>query len=52
MNPQVLLNILMSQDFHDWYNGQFNDYVEGDEDAPSGIEVLNTLSEFISKHSF
>jgi hypothetical protein len=48
MDPQVLLNILMTQDFADWYASEFEDYVTGEEDAPSGVEVLNTLQQFIS----
>jgi hypothetical protein len=50
MNSQALLNILMSQDFADWHAGEFENYVTGEENAPSVIEVLNTLQEFINRH--
>ncbi len=51
MDPQILLNILMTQSFADWYDKEFIDFVTGEEDAPSGVEVLNTLQQFINQHS-
>lgn len=51
MNEQTFHNILMSADFADWYNTHFQDYVEGDEGAPSQANILNTLKQFIEAHT-
>lgn len=40
---EILLNILEKQSFENWYNNEFQDYITGEEDAPTQAEILKEL---------
>lgn len=47
MLAQNLLNLLMTQDFEDWFLTDLEAYICGDEDAKSKEQILADLENFI-----
>lgn len=43
-------NMLMSQNFADWYTEQFIPFVEGDEAAPTKTEIMQYLEKRLIKN--
>ena len=39
----MILDILMKQSFEHWYSNQLQDYITGEENAPSKAEILKEL---------
>jgi hypothetical protein len=40
---ELILDILMKQSFERWHSTQFQDYITGEENAPSKAEILKEL---------
>jgi hypothetical protein len=40
---EMILNILQKQSFENWYNTKLQDYITGEEGAPSKEEILKEL---------
>ena len=49
MNAKLLLSILMSQDFEDWYSSDLEAFICGEEDAKSKEQILLDLENFIKE---
>lgn len=46
---KILLNILEKQTFKDWYEDEFEDYIQGSEEALTKQQILNDLEWMISR---
>lgn len=46
---EIILNILQKQSFENWYNNELQDYITGEEDAPTKAEILKELQWHISR---
>jgi len=46
---QILFNILQKQSFENWYSNEFQDYITGEENAPSKTDVLKELEWQVSR---
>jgi hypothetical protein len=44
---QLLLNILEQQSFKDWYDNDFEDYITGEENAPTKEALLKDLQWYL-----
>ena len=40
---QIILNIIEKQSFEHWYDNHFQDYITGEENAPTKAEILKEL---------
>jgi hypothetical protein len=40
---EIILNILEKQSFEHWYSNEFQDYITGEENAPTKAEILKEL---------
>ena len=40
---QIILNILEKQSFEHWHSNDFQDYITGEENAPTKAEILKEL---------
>lgn len=45
----MFLNILEKQTFESWYERDFQDYITGEENAPSENQILKELEDQISR---
>ncbi len=46
---KMFLNILEKQTFESWYERDFQDYITGEENAPSENQILKELEDQISR---
>jgi hypothetical protein len=46
---KILLNLLSKQTFKDWYDDEFEDYIQGNEEALTEKQILNDLEWMISR---
>jgi hypothetical protein len=46
---EIILNILEKQSFEHWYNNEFQDYITGEEAAPTKAEILKELEWHVSR---
>lgn len=46
---KALHNILSKQDFKDWYDNEFEDYIVGEDNAPTRTQILSELDRYISQ---
>ena len=44
---KILLNILQQQSFKNWLDNDFEDYVTGEEDAPTKEQILKDLQWYL-----
>ena len=44
---KILLNILQQQSFKNWLDNDFEDYITGEEDAPTKEAILKDLQWYI-----
>ena len=47
MTAEQLLNLLMTQSFANFYKGELEDYIIGEEDAMSREEIIDNLQELM-----
>jgi hypothetical protein len=40
----AIMNLLATQEFDDWYKGRFNQWIEGDDNAPGEGEILHWIT--------
>lgn len=45
----IILNILTKQSFKDWYDNEFEDYITGEENAPTKADILKELQWQVSR---
>ena len=46
---EILFNVISTQPFVSWYQSKFEDFVTGEEDAPSKDQLLLDLQKLISR---
>ena len=46
---EIILNILEKQSFEHWHNNDFQDYITGEENAPTKAEILKELQWHVSR---
>lgn len=46
VTPKDIHHVLMSEDFDTWFKGAFEDYVCGEEGAPSEDEIMKDIAQF------
>ena len=46
---EIFLNILTKQSFESWYQRQFQDFITGEENAPSEEDILKELEWQVSR---
>jgi hypothetical protein len=44
---KILLNILQQQSFKNWLDKDFEDYITGEEDAPTKEQILKDLQWYL-----
>ena len=45
----MILNILTGRSFEHWYSNHFQDYITGEENAPSKAEILKELERQVAR---
>ena len=45
---EVFYNILSKQSFKDWYEEEFEDYIVGEDNAPTKKQILSELQRLVS----
>jgi hypothetical protein len=50
MTAEQLLNLLMTQSFANFYKGELEDYIIGEEDVMSREEIIANLQELMNFH--
>jgi hypothetical protein len=45
---EILLNIISKQSFASWHESEFEDYIQGDENAPTRARILSELQRLVS----
>jgi hypothetical protein len=48
---EILHGVLMTGQFDSWYKREFEDYVSGEEDAPTYFQVIKELEYFIEREN-
>ena len=48
---QIILNILEKQSFEHWHNSHFQDYITGEENAPTKADILKELEWHVARES-
>ena len=48
---QILHDVLSNGQFDSWHKREFEDYITGEEDAPTKTQVLKELEFFISREN-
>lgn len=47
---EIFHKIITTQDFARWYGREFEDYIQGEENAPSREQIISKLQGFISRY--